>query len=175
MGGLSEAGAIDQGSFSVANECASSGLEGSSDGIASTTTSPSSSVFVYGTLKPGERNFKVAERGGRFTVKPGYITGFDLLHFEPENYPGILPGNGVVHGFALTYEDIDFALSVMDVLEGINDTPPLYTRVLTRMQPGDDLCWVYVYANEERCRQPSARLMPDGVWTPQSPEDNLYP
>lgn len=134
------------------------------------------SVFVYGTLKPEQRNYHVAERGGRILqAQPGHITSFDLYHFEPENYPGVLPGEHVVHGFALTYEDIDYALSVMDILEGINDTPPLYTRTMVRMQPSNQLCWVYVYANAERCKQPSATLMPEGVWTPQSPEENLYP
>jgi gamma-glutamylcyclotransferase (GGCT)/AIG2-like uncharacterized protein YtfP len=167
----SGAGPIGQSLSPAADEYAISDPEGSSGGIAPKC----SSVFVYGTLKPGERNFKVAERGGRFTVQAGYINGFDLFHFEPENYPGILPGDGVVRGFALTYEDINYALSVMDELEGIDDTPPLYRRVLTRILPSHDLCWVYVYANEERCHQASARLMPDGVWTPQSPEDNLYP
>jgi gamma-glutamylcyclotransferase (GGCT)/AIG2-like uncharacterized protein YtfP len=33
----------------------------------------SSSCFVYGTLKPGERNFKVAEQGGAFTAAAGEI------------------------------------------------------------------------------------------------------
>jgi gamma-glutamylcyclotransferase (GGCT)/AIG2-like uncharacterized protein YtfP len=134
-----------------------------------------SSVFVYGTLKPSQRNHKIALNGGSFTTEECYIDGFDLYHFEPENYPGLLIGNGRVHGYALTYDDIDKALLSLDDLEGIHLNPPLYFRTSTICYPSGNKAWVYVYADESRCMKDTAKKIESGVWEPQSSEVGLYP
>ncbi|MGL4612192.1 MAG: gamma-glutamylcyclotransferase family protein [Trueperaceae bacterium] len=45
-----------------------------------------------------------------------------------KNYPAVVPGDGMVHGYVFTYEDIDAALVLLDKLEAIHDNPPEYTR-----------------------------------------------
>lgn len=135
----------------------------------------SSSVFVYGTLKPGERNHGVIGRGGSFSCEEAHISGFDIYHFHPENYPGILQGDGVVHGWIITYSDISKAMPYLDELEGTSMEPPLYNRVLTIAQPQGTPVWVYVYGRPERCRQPSARRVASGNWSPEGVEEGLYP
>ena len=134
-------------------------------------------VFVYGTLKPGERNYdRVALRAGRHSAKESSIEGFDLFHFHPENYPGILQqGQRRVFGWTLTYSDIEMALELLDELEGVNLAPPLYNRILTTAYPDGESVWVYTYAFPARFSESTATLVESGVWKPQSTEDNLYP
>ena len=134
-----------------------------------------SSVFVYGTLKPGERNFRVAERGGKFVSAAGHIENHVLYHFEPENYPGVIAGDGVVHGYILTYENITRALPMLDELEGTDSSPPLYDRVVVNVLPRNEPAYLYVYHDTSRCLQDSAIRMDSGVWKPQSGEEGLYP
>lgn len=138
-------------------------------------SSTPSSCFVYGTLKPGERNHKVAEQGGKFTAEEGEIKGFDLFHFHPENYPGILPGEGVVRGYVLTYEDMSVAMPFLDELEGTEFDPPLYTRELVTVSPQNKQVWVYIYGNRDRCFLPTAQRIESGDWQPMSSEEGLYP
>ena len=135
----------------------------------------SSSVFVYGTLKPGERNFKVAESGGKFSWEEATITGHDIYHLDPENYPAVIPGSGTVHGYIYTYEDMTAALPFLDELEGTSFTPPLYNRVLVTTQPQGKEVWVYIYGNTDRCFLPTATKVESGVWKPIASEDGLYP
>ena len=135
----------------------------------------SSSVFVYGTLKPGERNHNIAKRGGTFISEEGSIQGFEIYQLLPENYPGVTLGNGIVHGWLLTYEDIEYALQVLDELEGVHESPPLYERILVTVFPQKKKAWVYTYCNTERCKLQSAELITSGVWRPTTSEIGLYP
>ena len=48
-----------------------------------------SKIFVYGTLKPGGRNYFLAV--GVTHTEPAYVEGYKLLHFEPEGYPAMVP------------------------------------------------------------------------------------
>ena len=132
-------------------------------------------VFVYGTLKPGERNYRVAQRGGHHSAEESYVEGFQLFHFEPENYPGIVAGEGIVHGWLLAYDDISHALETLDVLEGTDMDPPLYNRILTVAKPQNTQVWVYVYANNRKCFEVGSTQIESGIWKPQSSEENLYP
>ncbi|PNY82040.1 gamma-glutamylcyclotransferase family protein [Deinococcus koreensis] len=128
-------------------------------------------VFVYGTLMPGERNDHVARQGGAFTVRPATLRGFRLLHLRPEAYPGIVPAGPeqVVRGHALTYAPHDWprALPFLDALEGTDDTPPLYTReqvVLTVEDAPEIPAWVYIYARADRLARPGVEPVPSGDW-----------
>ncbi len=126
-------------------------------------------VFVYGTLLPGERNAHVAARG--FTARPATLRGFTLHHLHPEGYPALSPGpaDAAVRGAVLTYDPRawEAALPGLDDLEGLHDTPPLYTRQLASLQVdgGEALtAWVYVYARADRLRAPGASVVPSGDW-----------
>ncbi len=127
-------------------------------------TSEPSTVFVYGTLKPGGKNFHVAKLGGAFSVREAYVEGMRLYALEPEAYPAMIPGERRVHGFVLDYEDVGAALPHLDVLEGCDLSPPLYHRVLVKICPTGETVWTYLYARRERLSAPGVTLLLDGIW-----------
>lgn len=143
-------------------------------------------VFVYGTLLPGERNAHVAARG--FRARPATLRGFTLHHLHPEGYPALTPGpaDTLVRGAVLEYTPQAWraALPGLDELEGLHDTPALYTRqlaVLTLDGPGtpdggeEVTAWVYVYARPERLRAPGAAVVPSGDWRDVPDRDRRGP
>lgn len=121
-----------------------------------------SSLFVYGTLKPGGRNYHLAR--GVTHAEPAYVDGFDLLHFEPEGYPAIVPGTGRVHGFILYFADLSAALPTLDALEGLHLTPPEYARVPVTACPSGATVWTYVYVNQARLAAPGTSRVDGGDW-----------
>lgn len=127
-------------------------------------------VFVYGTLMPGERNAHVAGDPRHFEAQAATLGGFRLFHLSPEGYPALIPGGtGAVRGYALTYAPDAWAqaLPLLDRLEGIEEKPPLYTRerVQVRLESGEMLdSWVYVYARPERLREAGATEVTAGDW-----------
>ena len=131
-----------------------------------------SSVFVYGTLKPGLRYRYLAEQAGAFSEEEAYLEDFDLYHLSPENYPALVGGDNRVYGWCYTYDDIGQALKVLDRLEGLHLDPPEYERVEAVCRPSGAAVWVYLYLN--RARLASAELVRSGVWTPES-SDGVLP
>lgn len=125
------------------------------------------SVFVYGTLKPTERNHAVARFGGVFEVREAYLDGFVLYGLEPEGYPAIIPGSGRVHGVLLDYQDIATALPFLDELEALGETPPLYARIQALALPMQEEVWAYVHARQERLLRPGATRIVNGRWSEQ--------
>ncbi len=121
-----------------------------------------SDIFVYGTLKPGGSNYALAQ--GVTCTAPAYLEGYDLLHFEPERYPAIVPGTGRVYGVVLTFENIGAALPVLDALEGLALSPPEYARVLVTVQPSGDTVWTYVYVNRARLAAAGVTRVAEGDW-----------
>jgi len=120
-------------------------------------------VFVYGTLKPGGVNYALA-RGVTHTA-PAYLEGYELLHFNPEGYPAMIPGTGRVYGVVLTFANIEAALPALDALEGLHLTPPEYKRVLVTAQPSGETVWTYVYVNETRLAASGVTKVMGGDWT----------
>lgn len=133
-------------------------------------------VFVYGTLMPGERNAHIAARGvaGQrvtFAAVPATLPGFRLFHLSPEGYPGLVRGRPEdrVRGWALTYAPADWerARPWLDALEGVEESPPLYTRdpvTLTLGAGAECAAWAYVYARPERLAGPGVLELPGGDW-----------
>jgi gamma-glutamylcyclotransferase (GGCT)/AIG2-like uncharacterized protein YtfP len=119
-------------------------------------------VFVYGTLKPGGRNYHLAK--GVTHAEPAYLDGFELLHFEPEGYPAIVPGSGRVYGVVLTFADIALALPPLDVLEGLHLSPPEYARVGVTARPSGKTVWTYVYVNQLRLAASGISRVAGGDW-----------
>ena len=127
------------------------------------------SVFVYGTLMPGERNEAVARQGGAPQSKGASLDGALLCDLRPEAYPALFrEGQGRVHGHLYTYAAADWAaaLPLLDDLEGLHLTPPLYRRAEVtvwaagRQRPA----WVYWYAREDRRHSPGCLPVPSGRW-----------
>ena len=79
-------------------------------------------IFVYGTLKPGGRNYFLAQ--GVTNTEDAYLGGYTLLHFEPEGYPAMVPssapGEDRVYGVILTFANLDAALPELDAVEGLH-------------------------------------------------------
>lgn len=72
-------------------------------------------VFVYGTLKPGERYYPVYCEGRVKEVQRGWVQG--QLYALPLGYPAMIAGHGKVQGFLLTFGDRS-VLTNLDRLEG---------------------------------------------------------
>ena len=119
-------------------------------------------IFVYGTLKPGGSNYALAQ--GVTRTAPAYVECYDLLHFDPEGYPAIIPGRGRVYGTVLTFADITAALPALDALEGLHLTPPEYERVLVTVQPSGKTVWTYVYVNRVRLAAAGVIKLVGGDW-----------
>lgn len=121
-----------------------------------------SKIFVYGTLKPGGRNYHLAQ--GVTGAEAGYLEGYTLLHFDPEGYPAMVPGEGRVYGFVLTFADIEAALPPLDALEGCDLTPPEYERLVVAVQPSGERVWTYVYINQVRLSAEGTTPVDGGNW-----------
>jgi len=134
-----------------------------------------STVFVYGTLKPGLRYHHVAQQGGKFRFEEAYLEGFDLYHLSPENYPALRRGSGRVHGYCFQYEQIHKALEYLDELEGLHLSPPEYERVEVMAYPAEKKVWVYLFLNEERLKEKTALKLESGIWQPDDFSEGLLP
>ncbi len=125
-------------------------------------------VFVYGTLKPGFRNYPVALKAGPHdVVGKATLQGFDLFGLTPEFYPGITEGQGNIEGVVLRYHDMGQALPILDELEELHLDPPGYRReVLTvHLEDGSFMdCIVYIYIRQSRLQQAGVYPIPSGVW-----------
>ena len=100
-------------------------------------------VFVYGTLKRGERNHGlVAPYLHR--VLPGFVEGFRLYHLpwgphRPYAYPGMVPGEGRVLEEGEEYKRV---------------------RVRVETEEGPLEAWAYLYLGGLEGALP----LPQGVW-----------
>jgi gamma-glutamylcyclotransferase (GGCT)/AIG2-like uncharacterized protein YtfP len=143
---------------------------------------PPRSVFVYGTLMPGESNAAVAQAAGPpSSQERATLSGYALHDLSPEGYPALTQsegtqgtgtqgtGHGTVQGWLLHYSADQWpaALLHLDDLEGLHLAPPLYTRSLARATTASGLqtVWVYLYARLERLEQPGCAAVPSGDWT----------
>jgi gamma-glutamylcyclotransferase (GGCT)/AIG2-like uncharacterized protein YtfP len=128
--------------------------------------------FVYGTLRPGERNhtligWAVSE------VRAASVKGLEL--WDLGRYPMAVEGNGVIAGELLTIhpEYYEEALARLDDLEGVNPAAPtapggLYWR--TRRQatrPDGSLVDAWIYLGEPR-RALRGRHISGGDWKQRS-------
>jgi gamma-glutamylcyclotransferase (GGCT)/AIG2-like uncharacterized protein YtfP len=72
-------------------------------------------VFVYGTLKPGERNYPIYCEGKVIKAEKCWTKG--QLFALPVGYPAMIAGDDKVEGFLLTFTD-ESVLIKLDKLEG---------------------------------------------------------
>lgn len=127
-------------------------------------------VFVYGTLRRGERNYPLVE-GLVVKVLPGHMEGFRLFHLaegrnRPYPYPGMVPGEGRVYGEVLFLPEE--ALSLLDELE---EEEYRRVRVWVETEEGPLLAWMYLYLGDLE----GAVWLPGGVWPPpQEGEGGLF-
>lgn len=132
-------------------------------------------VFVYGTLKQGERNFQVSKAAGWLRSAEAYIEGFRLFHIprsevRPYAYPGVVRGEGRVWGEVQWFANLAHALELLDELE---DEGREYRRIsatayLSQQAPQPCAVWVYTYPSLEAMRSVSGLWLPEGVWREQT-------
>lgn len=120
-------------------------------------------LFVYGTLKQGEcRGDVISASGPR---RAGTIRGrlVDLGAF-----PGLLGGDGVVHGEWVPVDDLVAVLRALDEIEGFRGYLPehasLYHRIVVTVTLGDEQRFAWTY----RLVGGGAGWdeLPGGVWPP---------
>lgn len=133
-------------------------------------------VFVYGTLRPGQKYHHLIER---YVAKAeaAYVPG-RLYHLE-EGYPALvladhlpqLEKSGMVRGDLLGIAEWDKALPILDELEdyyGPGDPRNLYERQIISVRTADDntvTSTVYVFsADKERWLNQNAIPVPEGDW-----------
>ncbi|PSF37274.1 hypothetical protein C7H19_11190 [Aphanothece hegewaldii CCALA 016] len=126
-------------------------------------------VFVYGTLKPGERNYPYYCEGKTVQEREAYTKG-KLFHLSL-GYPGLLEGEGKVKGILLTFSD----KSVLEKLDELEDYHPLrsphlneYQRKQIQIFSLDDEflgeVWGYVMTLE-KIQQYRGKPVRSGCWT----------
>jgi len=132
-------------------------------------------VFVYGTLKQGERNFSVSQQAGWVRSEQAYIEGFRLFHIprgkgRPYAYPAVVRGEGRVWGEVQWFANLAYALELLDRLE---DEGSEYLRIPTTAYcEGPNAktykVWVYAYPNLQAAQSALGLWLPEGVWGEQA-------
>lgn len=128
--------------------------------------------FVYGTLRPGERNHDLFLRGRTRAEEPGRLVGAVL--YRGPGYPyAVEDRQGLVHGELVTArpEEYDGLLVALDALEEYAPGDPgnLYERVardIVRESDGRPVrAWVYLAAPSVAQRlRAHGRLIDNGDW-----------
>lgn len=126
-------------------------------------------VFVYGTLKPGEANYKRYCADKIIDVKRAFVQG--KLFALPMGYPAMTLGNTQVYGYLLSFSNPRI-LNELDLLENYQSTRQplenLYNRQIIEVyQPQSlSLGWAWVYLMTlEQVNQLGGFLQPDGWWS----------
>ncbi|RLF86848.1 hypothetical protein DRN34_02880, partial [Thermococci archaeon] len=103
-------------------------------------------VFVYGTLKVGGYFAEGLDKV-RKNSAPAKTTG-KLINID-NRFPGLIDGEGVVHGEIHEYNQFDRVLTVMDNIEGYIKRDPdnsLYKRRIIEVETeSGDMEEVYAY------------------------------
>lgn len=131
------------------------------------------SVFVYGTLKPGGHYHEAYCGGFQLEATDGYIQG-RLFHFPDLGYPGALESvTDKIYGVLLTFNhEKDLVLSKLDQLEGYDPARPAedneyYRKLVTVYNESDltimDNAWCY-FMTPEQVRRLNGAYLPSGIW-----------
>ncbi len=124
--------------------------------------------FVYGTLKPGESNYKAycAPK----VVEAQRAIALGLLFALPLGYPAMTTGDLPVQGFLLSFTDPD-VLDRLDWLEDYNPQRPAveneYNRqkIQTYSPSWQPLDWAWVYLMTlEQVNRLGGVLLTNGCW-----------
>ncbi|WP_019506706.1 gamma-glutamylcyclotransferase [Pleurocapsa sp. PCC 7319] len=132
------------------------------------STSPLT-VFVYGTLKPGEANYHRYCKDQVRSQNPAFTTGD--LYALPVGYPAMTVGENQVQGFLLTFIDPNI-LTSLDRLEGYQQQrkPDLneYYRQLVPVYNFDyqsmGKAWAY-FMSLQKVKQYGGTIISSGYWT----------
>jgi gamma-glutamylcyclotransferase (GGCT)/AIG2-like uncharacterized protein YtfP len=126
-------------------------------------------IFVYGTLKPGEKYYPIYCQGKVVNAVKVWTKG--VLYDLPLGYPAMITGEGKVQGFLLTFAE-ESVLVKLDFLEGYNphNSPELneYQRHKIMVYDFDlkplEEVWAYLMTLE-KVKSLGGVLIPSGWWT----------
>ncbi|MBW4687224.1 MAG: gamma-glutamylcyclotransferase [Komarekiella atlantica HA4396-MV6] len=126
-------------------------------------------VFVYGTLKPGEANYKRYCAGKVVDARLAMLPG--KLFALPMGYPAMTRGDSQVYGYLLSFTNPGI-LKQLDVLEDYQPSRQmsknLYNRQFMEVYEPKGVClgdaWVYLMSPEQIC-QFGGVPQPDGWWS----------
>ncbi|MDM9379501.1 gamma-glutamylcyclotransferase [Chlorogloeopsis sp. ULAP01] len=126
-------------------------------------------VFVYGTLKPGEANYKSYCEGKVINATEAFALG--KLFALPVGYPAMTLGHRPVYGYLLEFSSVD-VLAELDELEDYyparSTSENLYNRQQIKIYDlqGRSLGWVWVYLmTPELVSNLGGTFLPDGCWS----------
>ena len=130
--------------------------------------SESTRIFVYGTLKPGERNYSVYCQGQVLSQMPAYTWGD--LYALPVGYPAMTEGTNKVRGVLLSFNDPQI-LSSLDRLEDYKEDRAAdlneYERLWVPTYDSSDrlitYAWAY-YMTTARISQHQGLKLASGIW-----------
>ena len=118
-------------------------------------------LFVYGTLRPDESNYKRYLRGRALSQSPAWVRG-ELWLDPSEDYPYLCARKDRVSGYLLTLKPALFAstMASIDMLEDFSPKQPLTSlyvrqRIIAHGPRGDILAWTYLWNSK---RRPGYRL-----------------
>lgn len=128
-------------------------------------------VFVYGTLKPGERAYPAFCEAYVVSVQPAVTVG--RVYHLPMGYPAMTLEEGRVMGVCLTFEE-EAVLSKLDDFEEYDPYDPeesLYQRLRRPVTAADGTAlgeaWLYVMPVQQ-VRQLNGIWLPEGYWSEAS-------
>ncbi len=115
-------------------------------------TEPKLPVFVYGTLRPGQKNYPRLLQGRTLREFPARVHG-RLYFVSNGGYPYVLPEDGTVWGdlVELEPEHYDETLQELDLLEEYDpqdEAQSVYLRRPTEVFLDDGRCrlaWIYYW------------------------------
>jgi gamma-glutamylcyclotransferase (GGCT)/AIG2-like uncharacterized protein YtfP len=126
-------------------------------------------VFVYGTLKPGEANYKKYCAGKVVDVKRAFVEG--KLFALTMGYPAMTLGDSQVQGYLLSFANPRI-LDELDMLENYQPTRQtpenLYNRQIIEVYEPQSISlgWAWVYLmTVEQVDQLGGFLQPGGWWS----------
>jgi gamma-glutamylcyclotransferase (GGCT)/AIG2-like uncharacterized protein YtfP len=129
-------------------------------------------VFVYGTLKPGERYYSQYCQGR--VVESCAAIAYGHLYDLPFGYPAMISGDRPIQGYVLTFADAT-TWHDLDELEDYNPNRPSEENEYDRYQievfslAGESMgcAWAYLMTLE-RVQKIGGVHLPQGVWTGMS-------
>jgi gamma-glutamylcyclotransferase (GGCT)/AIG2-like uncharacterized protein YtfP len=126
-------------------------------------------VFVYGTLKPGERNYPHYCQGRVKQTRMVFTWG--ELYELSLGYPGMTVGNNKVRGVLLTFPREDILVELDDLEDYSPTRAPQHNQYQRRTLPVYDLnseylgeAWGYLMELEQ-IRQYRGKVITGGWWS----------
>jgi gamma-glutamylcyclotransferase (GGCT)/AIG2-like uncharacterized protein YtfP len=146
-------------------------------------------VFVYGTLKPGERFHHHYCASALVEAIPAWVQGL-LYHLPAEKYPALTPGIGWVQGYRLKFAE-PAILSTLDQLEAYQADrlaaeneyqrtlwdmfrEPITPMTMSSASNSLGQAWVY-WMEKTLIHQRQGVYLPDGYWSESRFDDGGNP